>query len=66
MVSQMKKLQPKEFRYDKRYRRQNANLSIRDIYDVIIELVTNADDRYQVLNTKGRVEIEVQRQRRTM
>ena len=59
----MKKLESQDFQYDPRYRLQNAKLSIRDIYDVIIELVTNCDDRYQVLGTKGKIEIEVQRQR---
>ncbi|MEE8059371.1 MAG: hypothetical protein V3T17_16270 [Pseudomonadales bacterium] len=59
----MKKLQSEDFEYDARYRLQNARSSIGDIYDVLIELVTNADDRYQVLGIKGRIEIEVQRQR---
>jgi hypothetical protein len=59
----MKRLQSRNFRFDARYRLQNARLSIRDIYDVITELVTNCDDRYQILGTKGRIEIEVQRQR---
>ncbi len=63
MVSKMKKLQSEDFDYDARYRLQNARSSIGDIYDVLIELVTNADDRYQVLGIKGRIEIEVQRQR---
>lgn len=63
MVGQMKKLEPQDFRYDPRYRLQNAKLAIRDIYDVIIELVTNCDDRYQVLGINGKIEIEVQRQR---
>jgi len=63
MVVQMKKLKPSDFRFDARYRFQNAKLSIRDIFDVIVELVTNADDRYQVLKIEGRIEIEIQRQR---
>ena len=63
MVVQMKKLKPSDFRFDARYRLQNAKLSIRDIFDVIVELVTNADDRYQVLKIEGRIEIEIQRQR---
>ena len=40
-----------------------AKLSIVDIYDAITELVTNADDRYQVLNIDGRIDIEVERRR---
>ena len=43
---------------------QDAKLAIRDVYDAIVELVTNADDRYQILRTKGRVEIELGRQGR--
>ncbi|MGQ0553919.1 MAG: ATP-binding protein [Planctomycetota bacterium] len=42
---------------------QAAKLSITDIYDAIVELVTNADDRYQHLGTPGRIEIEVERRR---
>ena len=41
---------------------QDARLAIRDVYDAIVELVTNADDRYQILGTGGRVEIEIGRQ----
>ena len=40
---------------------QDAKLAIRDVYDAIVELVTNADDRYQILRTEGRVEIELGR-----
>lgn len=42
---------------------QTAKLAIRDIYDAIIELVTNADDRYQRLKVPGRIEIEIERGR---
>ncbi len=42
---------------------QDSNIAIRDIYDAIVELVTNADDRYQVLEFPGRVEIEIVRRR---
>lgn len=41
---------------------QDARLAIRDVYDAIVELVTNSDDRYQILGTEGRVEIELGRQ----
>ena len=41
---------------------QDARLAIRDVYDAIVELVTNADDRYQILEAEGRVEIELGRQ----
>ncbi|WP_420462737.1 hypothetical protein [Candidatus Palauibacter sp.] len=40
---------------------QDAKLAIRDVYDAIVELVTNSDDRYQILGEKGRVEIELGR-----
>ena len=43
---------------------QDARLAIRDVYDAIVELVTNCDDRYQILGTEGRVEIELGRQGR--
>lgn len=63
-MREMKKLHAQEFRFDRRYREQNARKAIKDIYDVITELVTNCDDRYQILGTRGKIEIEVQRQRR--
>ena len=40
---------------------QDAKLAIRDIHDAIVELVTNSDDRYQILGATGRVEIELGR-----
>ena len=40
---------------------QDAKLAIRDVYDAIVELVTNSDDRYQILGTEGNVEIEIGR-----
>ncbi len=40
-----------------------ASHAIRDVYDAISELVTNADDRYQVLRTDGTIEIEISRRR---
>ena len=43
---------------------QDARLAIRDVYDAIVELVTNSDDRYQILQTRGSVEIELGRQGR--
>lgn len=42
---------------------QNATLAIRDVYDAIVELVTNVDDRYQVLGQSGKIEIEVEERR---
>ena len=52
-----------ELKVSRRTISQNASLAVRDIYDAIVELVTNADDRYQVLKTKGTIEIEVTRKR---
>ena len=44
---------------------QQARLAVRDIYDAIVELVTNADDRYQHLDCAGTIEIVVERSRGT-
>lgn len=46
---------------DRRSVMQQARLAIKDIYDAIVELVTNADDRYQKLGTAGRIEIVIER-----
>ena len=48
---------------DRRTLVQNAKLAIRDVFDAIVELVTNADDAYQRLESHGRIEIEVERRR---
>ncbi len=40
---------------------QDSNMAIRDIYDALVELITNADDRYQVLGISGQIEIELVR-----
>ncbi len=53
----------KDLQVTRRTVMQNAKLAIRDVFDVIVELVTNADDRYQVLGKNGRVEIEIKRHR---
>jgi len=42
---------------------QAAKLAVRDIYDAIVELVTNADDRYQRLNCDGTIEVVIERRR---
>jgi hypothetical protein len=42
---------------------QVARFAIRDVYDAIAELVTNSDDRYQVVGGSGVIEIEVERHR---
>lgn len=46
-----------------RYWHQNAKASIRDIFDALVELITNVDDRYIVLKKRGRIEIDVERRR---
>jgi hypothetical protein len=56
-------LQKKDLVVDRRTLIQNATLAIRDVYDAIVELVTNADDRYQILDRDGRIEIEVEERR---
>lgn len=49
---------------------QNASMAVRDVYDAIVELVTNPDDRYQRLKEAGRlngpgeIHIEVARARK--
>ena len=42
---------------------QDSNMAIRDIYDALVELITNADDRYQVLGIPGQIELELVRRR---
>lgn len=42
---------------------QIAQYAIRDVYDAIAELATNADDRYQILRGSGTIEIEIERHR---
>ncbi|MBN2272355.1 MAG: hypothetical protein JXN61_17215, partial [Sedimentisphaerales bacterium] len=42
---------------------QSAKFAIRDVFDAIVELVTNSDDRYQILKTPGAIEIDVLRKR---
>ena len=55
---------------DPRYWHQNAQIAIRDVYDALTELITNADDRYVllkeqgVLQRMGVIEIEVERRRK--
>ena len=49
---------------DTRTLMQGAKLAISDVFDAIAELITNADDRYQILQVPGTVEIEVERRRK--
>ena len=57
-------LPPRRIAIEERYQLQNQSYAIRNIYDAIIELVTNSDDRYQRLGIAGSIEVEVRRQRR--
>ncbi len=59
----MKALQTREIQATARNQMQQAFLSIQDVFDAIVELVTNSDDRYQHLGIDGVIEIEIQRQR---
>lgn len=48
-----------------RYWYQNAQMAVRDVYDALIEIITNSDDRYVRLKPKcGRIEIEIERKRK--
>jgi len=40
---------------------QDSSIAIHDVYDALVELITNADDRYQVLGISGKIEIEISR-----
>lgn len=60
---------PAEIQVTKRYIHQNAKIAIQDVYDALIELITNADDQYVLLEehghtVNGRIEIEVERKRK--
>lgn len=48
---------------DRRSVMQQAKLAVRDIYDAIVELVTNCDDRYQVMGCAGAIEVIIKRSR---
>ena len=60
----MDALATREIEVESRYQMQNANFAVRNIYDAAIELITNADDRYCVLEVPGTIEIEVERRRK--
>lgn len=47
-----------------RYWQQNAKMAVRDIFDAITELVTNADDAYERAKVSGRIETEIERRRK--
>lgn len=55
--------QPRGIQAHRRALIQAAKFAVRDIYDAIVELVTNSDDRYQILDQEGIIEIEIERRR---
>jgi len=59
----MRKLNTRPIQVEDRYQMQNATSAIRDIFDALTELITNSDDRYEILRSDGKIEVEVQRQR---
>lgn len=59
----MSSKKPREIQAHRRALIQVAKFAIRDVYDAIVELVTNSDDRYQILDRDGTIEIEVERRR---
>ena len=46
---------PVDIKFDKRYAAHNRDHSIRDVYDALVELITNADDSYARLHKHGRI-----------
>lgn len=59
----MAKVKTRAVTADRRALIQAAKVAIVDVFDAITELVTNADDRYQILQSEGRIDIEVERRR---
>ncbi len=59
----MSSKKPREIQAHRRALIQAAKFTIRDVYDAIVELVTNSDDRYQILGSDGTIEIEIERRR---
>ena len=55
---------PRTIKVDPRYIHQNATIAIQNVYDALIELITNADDRYEILGTNGEIHIGVERKRK--
>jgi hypothetical protein len=49
---------------NRRYWQQNAQMAVRDIFDAVTELVTNADDAYSRAQRSGRIDLEIERRRK--
>jgi len=60
----MKAQPPEPLEYTKRHGRMTAQYAVRDIYDALVELITNSDDSYYRMgNEKGQILIEVEHRR---
>jgi len=66
----MRTTESRMLEFDPRYWRRNAQAAIQNVNDALVELITNADDRYVHLAERGQftkpglVEIEVERKRK--
>jgi len=58
-----KPIKTRQVRTSNRTLIQQASRAIRGILDAVVELVTNSDDRYQLLGIAGCIEVEVERKR---
>jgi len=57
----MKAESPIPLEYTKRHGRMTADYAVRDIYDALVELITNCDDSYhRIGDKKGQILIEVE------
>ena len=59
----MSPIKRKQVQAKRRALMQTARYAVRDVYDAVVELVTNADDRYQLHGGSGLIEIETERRR---
>jgi len=56
----MKAQPPESLQYTKRYGYMTAQYAVKDLYDALVELITNCDDSYHRMgNKKGQILIEV-------
>jgi len=58
----MKQQAPESLEYTKRHGYMTAQYAVRDIYDALVELITNCDDSYhRIGNEEGQILIEIKR-----
>lgn len=58
----MKQQAPESLVYTKRHGYMTAQYAVRDIYDALVELITNCDDSYhRIGNEEGQILIEIER-----